>query len=311
MALSDTTYSEVKGVLKTIDLQTKLDINNFISLPYLGVERTNEDVKIINSLEGLGGTRELAEWEEPDTNSLQEGYETETTPKRWGNSIIISETMQQKMKDNTIAVRDYVSKQASALMTDNKSRLAVLSHAILNDAITGTSYTGPDAVPLGGTHSWNTTGADTFANNTTAKLSITAWDALQAYAGAFKSPDGKPDPKNFDAIVVAKGGAASRLAIKQFAEGISPVAIGDINMYQGSVTIYEDPYITSTDYWYAFDSSYAKRNGNAIATFINNDPVMHAPIIEKNRAVTTSVTWFANTNIVSLPTMWYISTGAA
>lgn len=310
MALSDTTYSEVKGVRKAIDLKTQLDINNFIALPYLGVERTNEDTKIINSYEGLGGTRELAEWEEPDTNSLQEGYQTETTPKRWGNSIIVSETKQQEMKDNTILVREYISKQANALMTDNKSRLAVLTHAIMNDAITGTTYTGPDSVALGGTHSWNTSGASTFANNSTAKLSPTAWDAVEAYAGAFQSADGKPDPKNFDTIIVKKGGAASRIARKMFAEGISPVAIGDINLYEGAVKIYEDPYLTSTDYWWAYDSSFAKRNGNTIATFINNDPVMHPPIVEKNRAVTSSVTWFANTNIVALPVNWYISSGA-
>lgn len=310
MALQDTTYSEVKGVRKAIDLGTKIAINSFIALPYLGVERTNEQTKIINSYEGMEGTRKLAEWEEPDTNALQEGYQTETTSQRYGNGFMISETNQEEMKDSTILVKDFVTKQGQALMMDIKKQLAVDTHAILNDAITGATFTGPDSVALGGTHTWNTTGADTFANNTTAKLSISAWDAVEKYAGAFKSADDKPDPKNFDTIIVAKGGAASRLARKMFAEGISPVAIGDINLYKGSVKIYEDPFITSTDYWYAFDSSLAKRIGNSVVTFINKDPVMHAPIVEKNRAVTTSATGYWKSNIVALPTMWYVSSGA-
>lgn len=310
MALSDTTYSEVKGVRKVIDLRTKLDIDNLVALPYLGVERTNEFVKIINSYEGMGGTRELTDDEEPDTNALIEGYQTETEPKRWGNSIIVNETQQIKMKDDTMKVRDFLLKQANSLMIDNKSRLAVLSHAVLNDALTGTTYQAPDSVALCGTHSWNTTGADTFTNSATAKLTISAWDAVEAYAGAFKSADGKPDPKNFNGIVVAKGGAASRLAIKMFAEKISPVAIGDINMYQGSVTIFEDPYITDTNAWLAADLDLIKRIGNPVSTFINKDPIMNEPIIEKNRAVSTSVTWYANTSIVALPTAWYGSTGA-
>lgn len=307
MALQDTAYSEIKGVRKAIDLGTKLTIDQFISLPYLGVSRTNENTKIINSYEGLSGTRELGKWEEPDTNSLQEGYQTETTPKRWGNSIMVSEDDQELMKDSTIRCKEFVAKQAKALMTDMKSSLATKTHAVLNDAITGATYTGPDSVALGGTHSWNTSGADTFTNSTTAKLSSSAWDAVEKHGGAFKSADDKPDPKNFNTIIVKKGGAASRMARKLFAEGISPVAIGDINLYEGSVNIYEDPFITGNDYWYAFDSSMA--DDNAVATFINKDPIMHPPIVEKNRAVTSSTTGYWNTNIVCLPVMWYISNG--
>jgi len=310
MALQDTTYSEVKGVRKAIDLGTKIAIDDFIALPYLGVERTNEKVKIINSYEGMGGTRKLAKWEEPDTNALQEGYQTETERDRYGNGFMISEDDQEDMKDSTILVQEFVTKQARALMMDIKSKLAVDTHAIMNDAVTGTTFTGPDAVALAGTHSWNTTGASTFANNTTAKLSIAAWDAVEAYAGAFQSSDDKPDPKNFDTVIVKKGGAASRIAMKMFAEGISPVAIGDINLYEGAVKIYQDPYITDTDYWYAFDSSLASKIGNSMVTFINKDPVMHEPIVEKNRAVSTSVTGYWKSNIVALPTMWYVSTGA-
>jgi len=310
MALQDTTYSEVKGVRKAIALGTSLAINDFIALPYLGVERTNEHTKIISSYEGMSGTRKLAKWEEPDTNALQEGYQTETTSERYGNGFMIAEDDQELMKDSTIRVREFVAKQATALMTDIKNQIAVDTHAILNDAINGTYFTAPDSVALGGAHSWKTPGASTFTNSTTAKLSPAAWDAVEAYAGAFQSADAKPDPKNFDTIIVKKGGAASRIARKMFAEGISPVAIGDINLYEGAVKIYEDPYITSTDYWFAFDSGLSKRIGNAVVTFINKDPVMHPPIVEKNRAVTTSVTGYWKSNIVALPTMWFISTGA-
>jgi len=309
MALQDTTYSEVKGVRKAIDFGTKLAIDDFIALPYLGVERTNEKVKIINSYEGMSGTRKLAKWEEPDTNALQEGYETETERERYGNGFMISEDDQEDMKDSTILVKEFVAKQARALMIDIKSRLAVDTHAIMNDAITGATFTGPDAVALGGTHSWRTSGASTFANNTTAKLTPTAWDDVVAYGGSFKSADGKPDPRNFDTVIVAKGGAASRLALKMFAEGISPVAIGDINLYEGSVKVYQDPYLDNTNYWYAFDSKRASMIGNSMVTFINKDPVMHEPIVEKNRAVSTSVTGYWKSNIVALPTEWYVSSG--
>ncbi len=309
MALQDTAYSEVKGVRKAIALGTSLAINNYIALPYLGVERTNEQTKIINSYEGMKGTRKLAEWEEPDTNALQEGYQTETTSDRYGNGFMISETNQEEMKDSTIRVKEFVAKQATALMIDIKNQLAVDTHAVLNDAIAGATFAAPDSVALGGTHSWNTTGASTFTNNATAKLSLSAWDAVEAYGGAFTSADGKPDPKNFDTIIVKKGGAASRLAKKMFAEGISPVAIGDINLYEGSVKIYEDPFITDANFWFAFDSGFAKKAGNSVATFINKDPVMHAPIVEKNRAVTTSVTGYWKSNIVALPVGWYVSNG--
>lgn len=307
MPAPNTALAETKAVKRSFDLGTKMTIENFINLPYLGVKTTFEWNEIFNSTEDLIGTRQLSELEAADVNKLEEGFQTSLTPNRFGNAIQVSETEQVKMKDNTTLVRQFLNRQKNALLRDIKNKMAVDFHLPLNDGFTGAFHLAPDSVALFGTHSWNTAGAATWDNSATEKLSIAAWDAVEAYGGDFKTAGDKPNPVNFDTVIVKKGGAASRLAIKQFAQFIKPVAIGDINMYEGTVTVIEDPYITDTNAWYAYASNFDDET--AIYNGINKAPTMAEPILDKNLAVYSAVTGFWKTGIIELPIMWFGSQG--
>lgn len=309
MPAPNTALSETKAVKKAFDLASRLVIENYINVGFLGVTTTTEWNEIFNSFESLSGTRQLAELEAPDVNKLEEGYQVSLTPNRFGNSIQVSETEQVKMKDSTILVRQYLNKQKNELLRDIKNKVAIDVHAPLNDGFTGATYLAPDSVAMFGTHSWNTTGASTWENKTTSKLSIAAWDAVEAYGGAFTDAAGKQFPINFNTIVVKKGGAASRIAIKQFANQITPVAVGDINIYEGTVKVIETPYITDTDHWFAYSEDLS--DANAMYTGINKMPTMGEPFIDKNLAVTSPVTGFWKTGLVALPIAWYGGDGTA
>lgn len=307
MPAPNTALAETKAVKKSFDLSIKTVEDQFMNLPYLGVNSTTEWNEIFNSTEDLTGTRQLAELEAPDVSRLEEGFQSSLTPNRFGNSIQVSETEQVKMQDNTTLVRNFLNKQKNKLLRDIKNKMASDFHAPFNDGHTGATYTAPDGVKLFGVHSWKTAGAATWDNSSTAALSIAAWDLVEKYGGAFKTAGAKPMPVNFDCVIVKKGGAASRMAIKMFAAGITPTAVGDVNIYEGSVMIYEDPFIDDTDHWTAFASGFAEEV--AIYNGINKSATMAAPFIDKNLAVISAVTGFWKTGIVELPVMFYGSTG--
>ena len=184
----------------------------------------------------------------------------------------------------------------------------------LNYAFVSTYYAAPDGVALCGTHSWNTPGASTFNNAGTAILTQEAMDELDEYGGAFLAPNSEtglmvPMPLDFDTIVVKKGSANSRMAKMLFASGISPIAVADINIYEGSKTIIETPYITSTNknYWFAFASK--DPMGNPLKIGIGEYPTLREPIRQNNEAVRTNCTGFWKQGIVNMPYAIFGSNG--
>jgi hypothetical protein len=179
---------------------------------------------------------------------------------------------------------------------------------LLNDSFTGATYLAPDgAAIIADTHTWASGG--TFDNKGTAVLSESAIDAIEEYAGDFTDASGKPMPLNFDIIIVKKGSAAEREARKLFAESISPVAVGDINLYEGEKTIVSTPYITTANklcYWLR-DSKYK----NALRVKIGEMPTLREPHLMQNESIVTNVTGFFSVACTNMPFAWYGSLGNA
>lgn len=95
-----------------------------------------------------------------------------------------------------------------------------------------------------------------------------------------------------------------------FANGISPVAVADINIYEGSKTIIETPYITSgnKNYWFAYATK--DPNGNPLKIGIGEYPTLREPIRQNNEAIRSNCTGFWKQGIVNMPYAVFGSTGA-
>lgn len=306
MSASDHVLHEVKGLKKSFDNMTKLAIMSYAELPIFDVQATPQYTELFTSTESLSGTIALAESETPPTNKLNEGYSVTLTDQRYGNSILITETDQRKIKDGTILVDTYLTRQRNALLRDIRNKFITDLHSVYNDAFAGATYTAPDSVALCGTHSWNTTGASTWDNGVTAALSATAVDAAMAFGGAFTDASGKPMPQTYDTIIVKLGGTASREAKKLFAHGIKPTAVNDVNIYEGEFRIVETPYLTSTTAWFMMDT---KQMDAPVYSGIGKMPSMREPQVLENESIRTNVTGYWKLGINNMPINLYGSDG--
>ena len=88
---------------------------------------------------------------------------------------------------------------------------------------------------------------------------------------------------------------------------IQPVAVNDINIYEGEFRIISTPYITTTNksYWFMKDSSY----DNPVKFGITEMPSMKPVKIDDNEAYRSNVTGFWKKGIVNMPFNWYGSNG--
>jgi len=306
MTTQDYAIQASKGIKKSFENGLANGLAPYMDNGIIDFHTTSEWNEIFTSTEGLTGTKQLAELETPPTNALEDGYEVILSPERFGNSIIVSETMQLQAKDNTTKIDLFLQRQRNALLLDVTHTLLNSAFYMLNNAFNSSALTlAPDGVELCGAHTYASGG--TFDNGVTAALDSGAVDAAQEYAGAFTSPSGKPMPLNLDTIIVKKGSDAERTAVKLFASNISPTAIGDINLYEGMYKILATPYITSTNknYWFMRDSSKL----NSMVLGINKMPSLGTPQVEKNLSVYTPVTGFWKRGINNMPTDIYGSNG--
>lgn len=294
----------LKGVKESFDNGAANDILKYRDSRIFDFETSSEFQEIFTSTEGLTGSKELAESETPPTLKLEDGYAVTLTDKRFGGAIEVTEVDRVRMKDSTTAVDKYITRQRNQLLLNNRHLFLSNVFALLNDAFAGATYLAPDGDPLCSTsHTWKSGG--TFSNKGTAALSEQAIDDLEALGGSFTDPAGVEMPLDFDTIIVKKGSSAAKMAKKLFAHHIAPTAVADINIYEGTKTIIETPYITSATAWFAMDSRYP----SPLYVGINEMPQLRDPIKQNNEAIRSNVTGFYKVGINNMPWSFYGSDG--
>jgi len=303
----------VKGIKKSFDNAMSAKIMEYKDNRIVDIYPTTEVFEIYTSTESMTGVTQLTDLETPPTLELNDGYSVQIEEKRFGGAIELSETEYRREEgDMTTKVGVALKRKRNALMVAATDYFLREMFKFLNYAFATTYYAAPDGAALLGTHTWKTSGADTFANNGTAALSATAVDTVVEYGADFKDAAGVPMPLDFDTIIVKKGSANAREAKRLFASGITPTAVADINIYEGGdYTIVETPYITTANklYWFM----YASKNpmGNPLKIGIGEMPTLREPIKQNNEAIRTNCTFYFKQGIVNMPYAIYGSTGAA
>jgi hypothetical protein len=302
----------VKGIAYSFDngMSTKLDLA--VDPRLIDIYDTDEVFEIFTSTEGMTGAKKLARREAAPILQLEDGYSVQIQENTFGGAIEVPfEDYQRWQKDSTLKVDRYLEIQRNMLMSTNTELYVTEAFKFFNYAFVTTYYAAPDTAALIGTHTWNTPGADTFSNAGTKALSQSAIDDLEEYAGAFKLADGKEFALNFDTIIVKKGSANEREAIRLFAKDIKPTATADINIYEGTKTIIATKYISSANknYWFAHDSGLM--TGNSLRIGMGMKPTMQDGQIQKNLAIYTPCVGIWKSGIVNMPMDWFGSTGNA
>lgn len=304
---ADFAEQRVKGIKKSFDNAIRNKIEEYKDNRIIAFYDTTEVFELFTSTEGMTGAKELGEFETPPVLSLEDGYSITVEEKRFGGAILLPEsTYRRESKDNTMKVDAYIKRQRNQLLKTNAHLFLTNAFLMLNEAFDSTSdYLAPDGVEVCGSHTWKSGG--TFDNSDTQALDSAAVDSALEYAGAFTDPSGKEMPLNFDTIIVKKGSAAHRMAVKLFAVGITPTAVADINIYEGEFTIIATPYITSANKtkWFMRDSSLE----NSLAVGIGEYPTLREPIRESNEAIRSNVTGFWKQGVINMPFDWYGSDG--
>jgi hypothetical protein len=307
----------LKGIAMVFNNAQMNDINKYKDNRLVDIYPTTEVFQNFTSTEGMNGGGELSDEETPPLLTANDGFSVQIEEKRFGRGISLNETELRRLKaDSSLKVQKVLLDKANMLKASQTNFFVNRMFDFFNYGFVTTKYAAPDAVALFGTHSWATPGADTFSNAGTAKLTMSAIDALEEYGGNFLAPNSEdgimvPNPLDFDIIVVKKGSENAREAKRLFAMGISPVAVADINIYEGSKTIIETPYITyaNRNNWYAFASK--NPMGNPLKIGIGEYPTLREPIRQNNEAVRSNCTGFWKMGITNIPFAWYGSTGAA
>jgi len=300
----------VKGIKKSFDNGMRHMIDDYVDNKIVDIYPTDEVFEIFTSTEGMTGAKKLARRETPPLLDLKDGYSVQIQENTFGGGIEVPfEDYKRWQKDSTLKVDEYLMRKRDALMKDNTYLFVDELFTFLNYAFATTYYAAPDAAALIGTHTWNTAGASTFSNKATKALSLSAIDDMEEYGGAFKLADDKAMPIDFDIIIVKKGSQNEREAIKLFARDISPVAVADINIYQGSKTIVATPHISSTNkaYWFAR----ASRIENSLKIGMGITPSLQEPIRQNNEAIRTNCMGIFKQGITNMSFDWYGSDGSA
>ena len=309
MNAADYALQTTKGIKEQFKNAMENKIREYMDNMIIDFKVTDEDSEIFTSVEGLTGVEELGEEETPPSLSLEDGYSKTLTPGRFGGAIVIPEkTYQVDEKDRTMKVDSYIAEQRNQLLRASINKMLVHAFYMENNGHNASALTlAPDSVELYGTHTWATGG--TFNNSATAALDADAIDDMEEFGGRFMDPTDLTQPYEHDysIITVKTGSANARMAKKLFAYGISPISVADINIYKGSKTIVETPYITfaNTGYW----SARAPKFRNSVYLGINKMPSLNDPIIETNEAIRSNATGFYKRGIVNIPHERYGSDG--
>lgn len=298
----------VKGIKKSFDNAMANAIDSYRDNRIVDIYPTTEVFETFTSSEGMTGAKELANGETPPVLDLADGYSVQIEEKRFGGAIeLLENEYRREESDGSTMVGVALKRKRNKLLIANKNLFLTEMFKFLNYAFAATYYAAPDAAALCGTHTWKSGG--TFVNNGTAKLTQTAIDDLDEYGGAMVDGAGVPMPLDFDTIIVKKGSANARMAKMLFANGISPIAVADINIYEGSKTIIETPYITTANkyYWFAYASQ--DPNGNPLKIGVGEYPTLREPIKQNNEAIRTNCTGFWKQGICNMPYSIFGSNG--
>jgi len=296
---SNYVISATKGIKEVFKDGVQDSLLKYIDSGAFVVYDSVAKLDIFTTLESGSAVKELSDYETPPSFELGEGYKIQLTSKRYGNAIQISErTYKIDSKDSTTYVDEYIMEQSSQAIRDVENELVTGAHKFYNEAFDSTSaFLAPDAVEICGAHSYAS--GETFTNSSTAAFSVSALDAAMSVGAGMTDSSGKPRPVVYDTIVVRLGSDNARLARKLFAEGITPTAVGDINIYKGAMRIVETPYISYANraYWFLRDSSFY----NPLAIGIDVMPQMNEPIKESNESIRTNITGFWKQGVIDMP----------
>jgi len=307
---SDYTNLAIKELQPIFKLALQANLEQYKANPFIKFYNTSEWSEIFSSTEGLSGFRKLGEEETPDVVSLNQGLNITLSAERQGLGMVVSQDTLVKAGDDTTKIDAYLMEQRNQL-------LKTATKAILDDAFyaynhafdTGSTINAPDGLELCATHIYNS--GDTFTNETTGALSETTMNTADEYAGAFTDQAGKEMPLNWSAIMVKKGSAAARQAIKMFASNISPTSIDDVNIYAGSLKVVETPFISTTNkaYWFLMDETILPKGSPVVCGMVQT-PTFGEPIKLENESIRSNVTGYWKVGITNLPLNIYGSTGA-
>ena len=307
---SDYVNLAIKGLQEPFKLAVQANLEQYREQEFINFGSSSEYDKIYSSLEGLSGFRKLSEEETPDVKSLQEGWNVTVSAERGGLAMEVTETTMVKAGDDTTKIDAYLMEQRDQLLKSAVHGLLTDAFAPFNEAFDTTSplYPAPDGISLCGTHVYK--GGETFVNATASAFSETAMDTADEYAGAFTDSKGKPMPLTWTSILVKKGSAVARAAKRLFANEITPTAVGDINVYEGSLRVIETPYITSTNkaYWFLIDSNIMV---SPVVLDVVKYPTFSDPIPQDNNSIRSNVTGYWRNGIAVLPVNIYGGKGAA
>lgn len=309
MNRSDYAMQAVKGIKDVANNGVQDDLMQYKDNRIFEFAESSEVFEIFTSTEGVNGAVELGDADTPPLATLEDGYSVTVQEKRFGLGFTINEKiLKRDQGDSTMRVDNFIAENSKQVMKDAVNYFLKESFEMLNDGFTGSKYLAPDGKAIfADDHTWAS--GETFNNESTAVLSETAIDDIEEYAGAFTDASGKPMPLNFNIIIVKKGSAAERTARKLFAESIAPVAIGDINLYEGEKTVISTPYITTANKlnYFLRDSRFK----NPLRVKIGQAPTMHDPIRLENEGIRVNVTGFYSISCINIPFSYYGSTGAA
>jgi len=308
--IADYTNLAIKGLQEPFKLAVQSRLEQYKEQEFIKFYNTNEYAEIFSSLEGLSGARKLGEVETPDTVSLEEGYNKTLTADRAGLGMIVSQTTMVRAGDDTTKIDAYLMEQRDQLLKDVTNLMLTDAFAPYNEAFDTTSplYPAPDGISLCGTHTYN--GGGTFTNAVASTFSETAIDTAWVYAGAFTDQGGKPMPLNWTSILVKKGSAVSKAAKQLFANGITPTAVNDVNIYEGSLRVVETPYLTaaSAAYWFLIDSNIM---ATPVVLGVVKTPTFEDPITLENQSIRSNVIGYWKNGIVKLPINIYGGKGSS
>ena len=309
MNKSDYAIQAVKGIKEVVDNAMTDMLEQFKDNMIIDFYTTGETDEIFTSTEGLTGIEELGDEETPPSLALQDGYSVTISPGRFGGAIVIPENVYSNDEnDVTTKVDVYLKRQRDQLLMAIQNKLLEDAFYMFNNGHNGSALTlAPDSVELWGTHTWATGG--TFNNSATAALDADAIDDMEEYAGDFYDPTDltRPFSNDFDVITVKKGSDNARMARRLFAFGINPISVADINIYKGSKTVIETPYITTAakNFWSGRDSKFR----NSLVLGVNKMPGLRDPIKQNNEAIRSNATGFWKRVIINIPHEQYGSSG--
>jgi hypothetical protein len=310
MLSTEIVLNKIKALAGIFENGSAESLMQYADARIFNIRSTNEVLEQFISNEGVTGTRYLDESDTGDEYKKKEGYKTTVDSKCFGGYIEVTEKLRKlDSNDSTVNVDNFLASQSAQVMYDNEHFFVHEIFEMYNDAFTGAKFLAPDTVALCGTHTWKTGG--TFTNKGTKKMSTDLLDDVDAYAGSFTSADGKPMPLNFDIVLVKKGGDASRAA-KKLLLPFNAVfnRVGEVNLYEGKMTIVETPYITSGDAVFFIDSSKMTMDKGAIYVGIEEFPTFREPVLEKNGNVSTRISGYFKNAIINMPYCVYGSDGS-